>query len=262
MNDNLRVEFREISGKLRLVEVENRKLQSEVVELSSKVAMSKNTVNFSAQYEQQYYTLQARLKELEQELRNHKETVVQKPQTQLETEEVEVVDQANVGELQRTLKMLMSEQDRLNSVLERNETRNSELVTMRSEVEIEKLVTTGQMRGTKARDVVHYSKMNSASLGGSNVNMSNFNMGQSYASSTVVSGGKAGMGGVLSKAQNVATSSSGNKVGGVSGGMSGGMAGGMAYGNTSSGLSGGMSVGNTNVSMGAKMNMGSANVKR
>ena len=49
------------------MEVENRKLQSEVVELTSKVAMSRNVVNFSAQYEQEYYALQARLKELEQE---------------------------------------------------------------------------------------------------------------------------------------------------------------------------------------------------
>merc|ERR1711913_72369 len=107
------VEFRELTGKLRTLETDNRKLQAGVVELTGKVAMSKVGTSFSAQYEQEYYMLEQRLTELQEQLRQKRvETVVQKKPTGplVETESVEVVDSANVAELEATLRMLLTEQ--------------------------------------------------------------------------------------------------------------------------------------------------------
>ena len=181
--------------------------------------MSKNAINFSAQYEQEYYTLTARLKELEEELRYHKETVVQHPQgTKIETENVEVVDTANVAELQRTLRMLLTEQERLKSVLEKNAERNSELVTLRSEIEIEKMVTTGQMAGTNAKNVSkHY--VESSTMRGNNVNTSS-HYTKTYGGTSPIGVGRHGetvVSQVINRGHDVVSSSSRHKTDGVSG---------------------------------------------
>ena len=62
---------------------------------------------------------------------------------------------------------------------------------MKTEMDIEKKVTTGQLRGTNASNVVKYLETSSATKG-SNVNMSTFSMGKSNVSSNVPNRGKPG----------------------------------------------------------------------